>query len=146
MLRSGIINIKIPQQTAKVSTTFVRGKRTKAQGSLSPLAQRVVTQLSVLSASRKQPKLLKLSKEDLIKHQTIEKAWSLYKQQKRIKQVNQLQAQYKAMEEAMETLKKVSPELYEEANVSEQGKLFPLDMKVTTDYPPNKIWHYKFKK
>lgn len=137
---------KASQNAVKLSTTFVRWKRTKAQGSLSPLAQRVVTQLSVMSASRKQPKLLKLSKEDLIKHQTIEKAWTLYKQQKRIKQVNQLQLQYKAMEDAMETLKQVSPELYAEANVSEHGKLFPLDMKVTTDYPPNKVWHYNFKK
>nr|CAO98824.1 mitochondrial ribosomal protein L28 [Nakaseomyces delphensis] len=141
MLKSGFLS---RVQNIKVSN-FVRWKRTKA-GSLSPQTQRVVTQLSVMSASRKQPKLLKLSKEDLIKHQTIEKAWALYGQQKRMKQVSQLQQQYRAMEEAMETLKEVSPSLYAQANVPEHGKLFPLDMKVTTDYPPNKIWHYNFRK
>lgn len=54
------------------SLNFVRGKRTKSKGGLNPQAQRIITQLSVMSASRKQPKLLKLSREDLIKHDMIQ--------------------------------------------------------------------------
>nr|AAM08094.1 mitochondrial ribosomal protein MRPL28 [Nakaseomyces glabratus] len=146
MLRNTVGKSKTSIEQLMAKSQIVRYKRTKSQGGLSPLTQRVVTQLSVLSAARKRPKLLKLSKEDLVKHQTIERSWKLYQQQKTTRQLAQLKQQYLAMEEAMETLKSVSPELYEEANISEEGKQFPLDIKITTDAPPNKIWHYNFKK
>nr|5MRC_2 Chain 2, mL40 [Saccharomyces cerevisiae]5MRE_2 Chain 2, mL40 [Saccharomyces cerevisiae]5MRF_2 Chain 2, mL40 [Saccharomyces cerevisiae] len=113
--------------------------------SLSPLAQRVVTQLSVMSASRKQPKLLKLAREDLIKHQTIEKCWSIYQQQQRERRNLQLELQYKSIERSMNLLQELSPRLFEAANASEKGKRFPMEMKVPTDFPPNTLWHYNFR-
>lgn len=128
------------------TTMFVRNKRTKSKSAMSPLAQRVVTQLSVISASRKQPKLLKLSREDLVKHQTIEKCWSIYQQQQRERRNTQLELQYKSMQGAMALLQELSPRLFEAANAPEKGKRFPMEMKVPTDFPPDTPWHYHFRK
>lgn len=126
--------------------TFTRGKRTKSKGSLNPLAQRVVTQLSVLSASRKQPKLLKLSREDLVKHQVIQNCWSMYQKDLREKRNEQLKLQYKSTANAMSLLEQIDAELFAEANKKEDGKRFPLELRVPTEYPPNKVWYYNYKK
>lgn len=126
--------------------TFTRGKRTKSKGSLNPLAQRVVTQLSVLSASRKQPKLLKLSREDLVKHQVIQNCWSMYQKELREKRNEQLKLQYKSTANAMSLLEQIDAELFAEANKKEEGKRFPLELRVPTEYPPNKVWYYNYKK
>lgn len=126
--------------------TFTRGKRTKSKGSLNPLAQRVVTQLSVLSASRKQPKLLKLSREDLVKHQVIQNCWSMYQKELREKRNEQLKLQYKSTANAMSLLEQIDAELFAEANKKEDGKRFPLELRVPTEYPPNKVWYYNYKK
>ncbi|EDO18896.1 hypothetical protein Kpol_1023p65 [Vanderwaltozyma polyspora DSM 70294] len=128
------------------SIIFTRGKRTKNNSGLSATEQRVITQLSVMSASRKQPKLLKLCREDLIKHQTIQRSWALYQQDLRNKRELQLKQQYENIKLAMDTLKNTSPELYEIANKSEEGRKFPLEMKIPSDFPAKKIWHYTFRK
>ncbi|EHN02865.1 Mrpl28p [Saccharomyces cerevisiae x Saccharomyces kudriavzevii VIN7] len=99
-----------------------------------------------MSASRKQPKLLKLSREDLIKHQTIERCWSLYQQQQRDRRNTQLELQFKSIQGAMSLLQELSPLLFEAANASEKGKRFPMEMKVPTDFPPDTPWHYHFRK
>lgn len=127
----------------------LRYKRTKAKSKsngngLSPQMQRVVTQLSVMSARKKQPKMLKLSQEDLIKHQTIETAWKIYRDQLNGARTLQLKRQYFAIQEAMNVLKDVNPTLFHEANVDESGKLFPLEYRIPTDYPPREIWHYDY--
>lgn len=128
------------------SLNFIRGKRTKSNGGLNPQAQRIITQLSVLSASRKQPKLLKLSREDLIKHDMIQACWSQYQRELREKRENQLRLQYEGMEKAMSLLEQVDPELYAMANAPETGKRFPLELRVPTEYPPNTVWYYDYKK
>ncbi|SCV03533.1 LAME_0H11188g1_1 [Lachancea meyersii CBS 8951] len=126
-------------------TQFVRGKRTKSKGGLSPVLQRAVTQLSVMSAGRKQPKMLKLSREDFIKHQTIQNCWAMYQRELRDKRKEQLRMQYKSIEQAMQQLQQLDPELFDAANASEAGKRFPLEMKVPTEFPPNQVWHYNYK-
>ncbi|SCV05632.1 LANO_0H11760g1_1 [Lachancea nothofagi CBS 11611] len=124
---------------------FARGKRTKTKGNLTPAVQRVVTQLSVMSASRKQPKMLKLSREDFIKHQTIQNCWAVHQKELREKRSEQLRLQYKSTEKAMELLAQLDPTLFEAANASEAGKRFPLELKVPTEYPPNQIWYHNYK-
>ncbi|CAH01720.1 mitochondrial 54S ribosomal protein mL40 [Kluyveromyces lactis] len=128
------------------SLNFVRGKRTKSKGGLNPQAQRIITQLSVMSASRKQPKLLKLSREDLIKHDMIQACWAQYQRELREKRTNLLKLQYENIEEAMNLLEQVDPELYEMANAEESGKRVPLELRVPTQYPPNNVWYYDYKK
>lgn len=102
--------------------------------------------MSVMAASRKQPKLLKLSREDLIKHQTIQRCWSTYQAELRAKRNEQLKLQYKSTQKAMSLLQELNPDLFEAANAPEHGKRFPMELKVPTDFPPRKIWYYGYKK
>lgn len=127
-------------QTAR---TFVRGKKTTG---VTASTQKVVNQLSALSASKKQPKLLKLCAEDLIKHKTITNAWNVFTRKQEHRSMIQLRNQYNSIKTAMDELKEISPELYEAANAPEKMKRFPLDMKVPTDYPANQPWVYSFQK
>ncbi|GCE97927.1 39S ribosomal protein L28, mitochondrial [Zygosaccharomyces mellis] len=141
-----IKNTPITNSLKLAPLTLTRGKRTKSKGTLPPLVQRAVTQLSVLSASRKQPKLLKVSREDFIKHQTIHHCWSIYQKELREKRNVQLKLQYKSTKNAMDILQQLSPKMFEAANVPEDGKRFPMELKVPTEFPPNKLWNYTFKK
>lgn len=126
----------------------VRYKRTKSKNSsgITPQTQRIITQLSVLSARKKQPKMLKLSKEDLIKHQTIQTAWKTYQDILKQERQESLKLQYNKIDEAMNVLQEVSPKLYKQANVDESGKIFPMELRVPTDFPPRKIWYHEYKK
>lgn len=112
--------------------------------SINPQTERVINQLSVLSAGRKQPRLLKLCNEDYVKHRTVMRAWSLYRNQKIRQHQESLKKQYESMEEAAVELKKLSPELYEIANQHQYGKRFPLELRVPTEYPPRQIWFYDY--
>lgn len=125
----------ISRNIRAVNRTFIRCKVTD----ISPETQKVVNQLSVLSASKKQPKVLKLCKEDFIKHQTINNAWRLFKRKNSEKRHEQLVKQYESIKNAMNELKEVSPQLFEAANKKEPVR-FPVDMRIPTDYPPNKSW------
>ncbi|TID23858.1 hypothetical protein CANINC_003150 [Pichia inconspicua] len=112
--------------------------------SLNPQQEKVVNQLSVLSAGRKQPKLLKLCNEDYIKHRTVMRAWALVRSNKKKRMQESLRKQYESMEEAAEELKKLSPQLYEIANQHQYGKRFPIELRVPTQYPPRQIWFYDY--
>lgn len=127
---------------AGLGKTFIRGKKKSV---VNPSTQKVVNQLSAISASRKQPKLLKLSAEDLIKHKTITNAWNLFQKRKDGKRLQQLEQQYNSIRTAMDELKELSPELYVAANVKER-KRFPLELRLPTEYPANSPWVYNYKK
>lgn len=130
-------------QSIGLLKTFVRGKKTSV---VTGSTQRVVNQLSALSASRKQPKLIKLNQHDLVKHNTIQNAWRAFSRKQHNKRQDQLQKQYESIHQAMETLKSVNPQLYELANKQETKQLYPLSLRVPTDYPPNQPWVYNYKK
>lgn len=123
---------------------FARGKRSNKGSTVSAATQRVITQLSVLSARKKVPRVLKLCAEDLVRHDTVSKAWSVYQKDKRTKLKTQLNEQYDAMNNAMNDLKASNRELYELANVKQLGKRFPIDSRIPTQYPPNNIWYYDY--
>lgn len=133
---------KIGRTAASLSKTFIRGKKKSV---VNPSTQKVVNQLSAISASRKQPKLLKLCPEDLIKHKTITNAWRVFTRKQEDKREAQLAKQYESISNAMEELKEVSPELYAEANKKERMR-FPLELRVPTDFPANKPWVYNYSK
>lgn len=121
---------------------FIRTKKTTTNN---PSTQRVVNQLSALSASRKQPKLVKLSDEDLVKHKTIQNAWKLYSRRQETKRQQQLEKQYESIVKAMDTLKQVNPKMFEIANKVDNS-FYPLGMRVPTHYPPNEPWVYNYQK
>lgn len=131
--------------TTAIAKNFIRGKK---QTAVNPSTQRVVNQLSALSASRKQPKLISLNNEDLIKHKTINNAWKLYQRKITIGRNEQLDKQYKSIVNAMENLKNLSPELFEAAknNHTTSKTRFPLEMRIPTEYPPNQPWVYNYAK
>lgn len=125
---------------ASLSKTFTRGKKS---GPVNPSTQKVVNQLSALSASRKQPKILKLCPEDLIKHKTITNAWRIFQRQQVDRRQEQLKKQYQSIQQAMDELRELSPELYEAAT-EKTKKRFPMELKVPTDYPAHKAWVYNY--
>jgi large subunit ribosomal protein L40 len=122
---------------------FARGKRTKRTVQVSAGTQRVITQLSVLSARKKMPRVLKLCNEDLVRHDTVQRAWTLFQKEKRQQQEQQLDKQFDSIISALDELRLVAPELYNVANKKEKGKRFPMDSRIPVDYPPNKIWYYE---
>ncbi|EER32740.1 conserved hypothetical protein [Candida tropicalis MYA-3404] len=132
------------KSTPSIFKIFTRGKRVTS--TLNVATQKIVNQLSVLSASRKQPKLLRLCKEDIIKHKTIMNAWKLLKRRRVTKQMDQLSKQYNSIQNAMEDLKTTSPQLYQAANAKDNKRFttFPIEMRVPTDFPPNKPWIYNY--
>ena len=123
-------------------TQQVRFKRDKA--GLNPQLERIVNQLSVLSAGRKQPRLLKLCNEDYVKHKTVMKAWSLHRNNLIAEKKETLRKQYESMDEAVSELEKLSPQLYEVANQHQYGKRFPLEIRVPAEFPPRQIWFYEY--
>lgn len=133
--------VMLSRNVGAVMRLSCRGKATQ----VNPETQRVVNQLSVLSASKKQPKVLKLCREDLIKHQTITNAWRLFKRKNFERRQAQLEKQYESIKTAMTELKEVSPELFEAANKKEPVR-FPVDLRIPTDYPPNKPWQTYYTK
>lgn len=124
--------LKVTQQVRFKSVVF------------NPQQEKIVNQLSVMSAARKQPRLLKLCNEDYIKHKTVMKAWSVIRKTKKEKNIEMLRNQYESMEKASEELQKLSPALYEIANQHQHGKRFPLELRVPTEYPPRQIWFYDY--
>lgn len=131
--RTGLTQtLKISQQIRCKSVVF------------NPQQEKIVNQLSVMSAGRKQPRLLKLCDEDYIKHRTVMKAWSVIRKAKKEKNIEMLRKQYESMEHASEELQKLSPALYEISNQHQFGKRFPLELRVPTEYPPRQIWFYDY--
>ncbi|CAH6721020.1 54S ribosomal protein L28, mitochondrial [[Candida] jaroonii] len=123
---------------------FKQFVRFKSISNTNASTQKVVNQLSALSASRKQPKLIKLSAQDLIKHQTIQNAWKLYSDKLARENRKMLKEQYESIYNAMEELKQF-PELFEAAKDDVKAP-FPLEMRIPTDFPPNQPWIYNYEK
>jgi large subunit ribosomal protein L40 len=125
------------------SRVFSRGKRTKK--ALAPGAQRIINMLSVFSAHKKQPRRLKLSLEDLIRHNMVQKAWSIYMRDKKIARTNKLRVQYDKIKEACDELESLDGYLAFEATKRELGKRFSPELRIPTDTPSNEIWALDWK-
>lgn len=123
-------------------TQQMRYKRDKA--GFNPQQERIVNQLSVMSAARKQPRLLKLCNEDYVKHRTVMKAWSVIRKNKIHQKEELLRKQYESMDLAAQELQNINPKLYEIANQHQYGKRFPLELRVPTEFPPRQIWFYDY--
>lgn len=138
-----MLSLKSTLKTGVNSVRNVQQVRFRSEG-LNPQQERIVTQLSVISAGRKQPRILKLCNEDYVKHRTVMKAWSLIRKNKKEQNEEKLRSQYQLMEEAANELKAISSPLYAIANEHQYGKRFPLEMRVPTEYPPRQIWFYDY--
>lgn len=129
-----------PRPTHAISLpnhAFIRGKRTTK---LAPGARRIINMLSVLSARKKQPRRLKMCKEDLIRHKTIQSAWKIFLRDENAVRMARLEAQHRKIAEACETLKDIDAGLFAAATAREVGKRFPMELRVPTDTPPREPW------
>lgn len=138
-----MFNTQQPLRTLLTLKIAIRGKRTLARDT-PPHIQRIISQLSVFSARKKLPKVLKLSREDLIRHQTIQRAWYAFQTIEVSHRQLQLKRQYKSINEAMDKLSNLDNKLFERANVDEIGNLFPIDMRFPTDFPARKVWQDEY--
>ncbi|CAN6641493.1 large ribosomal subunit protein mL40 [Trichomonascus vanleenenianus] len=140
-LKKSLQAIQTFSKTQLAPRVFTRGKRTGRKG-LQPGAQRLINMLSVFSARKKQPRRLKLSLEDKIRHNTVKAAWSIHMRDKRLAREALLEKQYERMTDACNELEKVSPYLAYQATVREKSKRFSPEMRVPTEFPPNKPWDF----
>lgn len=118
----------------------IRGKRTKSNAAQTANVQRLVTQLSVFSARKKQPRQIKLCLEDKLRHNVATRAWAIFQAEKREAHKAQLDGQYAKIVEACNDLEATEPFLAFHATMRERGKRFPSEFRVTTETPPNTIW------
>lgn len=121
--------------------TLVRYKRTTK---LAPGAARIINMLSVFSARKKQPRRLKLSIEDKLRHEVVESAWRLHQRDEKLATEARLKGQYELVKEACEELKMIDPALYDKATAREVGKRFSLELRVPTETPPTKVWDFEW--
>ncbi|KAK9470363.1 mitochondrial 54S ribosomal protein mL40 [Dipodascopsis tothii] len=127
------------------SLLFTRGKRKKAAGN-EVARSRLVNMLSLVTHTRKQPRLLKYSFEDLLRHRTVHRAWQLFQRKKRQARQVQLEQQYEKMKAACTELEKTDAFLFYEATVRPRTVRFPREMRIPTETPPNKVWDHDWKK
>lgn len=123
-------------------TVFSRGKKTR--GAASAGTKRIVTQLSVLSASKKQPRLLKLSNSDIVRHQTVSNAWSVYQRQLRELLAEKLRKQHQALVASLDDLKQHHPQLYQ-ATKYEKGQRGSLELRAPAEYPADEVWNKNYR-
>lgn len=123
------------------SKVITRGKRTTSKG-LQPAAQRLVTMLSVFSARKKQPRRIKFSLEDKIRHKTVQSAWSIHMREKRLAREDNLKIQYELMQEAGEELRKANLWLANAAESRELSKRFTPELRIPTETPPTEPWQF----
>ncbi|ANB15492.1 mitochondrial 54S ribosomal protein YmL28 [Sugiyamaella lignohabitans] len=142
--RPSVVGCNNANVKATANLVLSRGKRTKARA-LAPGAQRIINMLSVFSAHKKQPRRIKLAMEDLIRHNVVQKAWSIFMRDKKLIRTERLKSQYKKIEEAAEELKSLNGYLHFEATKRELGKRFSPEMRIPTETPPNEIWHEDWK-
>ncbi|ODQ67821.1 hypothetical protein NADFUDRAFT_80969 [Nadsonia fulvescens var. elongata DSM 6958] len=138
-------SIKTPTSVS----TFVRFARTSAKkknrGELSASQVRQKNLLSAVSGARKVPRKLDMCVEDLIRHNTVTRAWALYQKEIRDKRAQNLERQYRMIDEACDALKSAGDRnLYNKATKREFGKRFPMELRVPTDTPPKIVWQYEW--
>ncbi|KAK9332073.1 mitochondrial ribosomal protein L28-domain-containing protein [Lipomyces starkeyi] len=138
-----------PQATIDVtacngSLTFTRGKRSRAGGEMQQ-KQKIVNMLSLISPRRKQPRRIKMSYEDLLRHRTVHRAWQLVVRTKREERRLELQKQYYKMKHACDELRKASHVLYESAMEKLSPIRFPMEYRIPTLTPPRRIWDATWK-
>ncbi|KAF9971675.1 39S ribosomal protein L40, mitochondrial [Actinomortierella ambigua] len=86
---------------------------------------------------------VRLSEEDLARHQTIERAWKLVRQQRRLAQEEALAKKFEKMRQACAELENTSTYLFKHSQSKERNAVFPRQLRTLTDTPPKQIWDYR---
>lgn len=94
----------------------------------------------------KAPPSLQLSPDELIRHDTIHRAWQLLQLKGREQRQVELEKQYNKMREACNELEKADKRLFQAAMTKPKTLRYPVEMRVPTDTPPAKSWSESFAK
>lgn len=138
-------NIRASQVQRQLASIQSRGKRTRAAGDLDPAARKLINQISAMSPKRMAPSKLELCDEDLIRHRVVQVAWREERLREKLAREAQHKEQYQLLQDTCEELRQVDGFLFNAAVKRVKGNKFPIDMRVPTETPPNKIWDSEWK-
>ncbi|KAK9237670.1 mitochondrial ribosomal protein L28-domain-containing protein [Lipomyces kononenkoae] len=134
----------IDVKTGNGTLMFTRGKRSRGGGETQQ-KHKMVNMLSLISPRQKQPRRIKLSYEDSLRHRTVHRAWQLVVRTKREERRLELQKQYYKIKHACDELRKTSQVLYESAMEKPSPIRFPMEYRIPTVTPPRRIWDATWK-
>ncbi|KAF8929413.1 hypothetical protein EDD21DRAFT_185058 [Dissophora ornata] len=86
---------------------------------------------------------VRLTPEELTRHETIERAWKLVRQQRKQEQEKGLARKFEMMRKANAELEATSPILFKHSQTKERNAVFPRQLRTLTDTPPKQIWNYR---
>ncbi|KAG0208203.1 39S ribosomal protein L28, mitochondrial [Mortierella sp. NVP41] len=86
---------------------------------------------------------VRLSAEDMTRHETIERAWKIVRQQQKQDQAEGLARKFEMMRKANAELEATSPLLFKHSQTKERHAVFPRQLRTLTDTPPKQIWNYR---
>ncbi|KAG0305190.1 39S ribosomal protein L40, mitochondrial [Dissophora globulifera] len=86
---------------------------------------------------------IRLTPEDFERHETIERAWKLVRQQRKQEQEKGLARKFEMMRKANAELEATSPVLFKHSQSKERNAVFPRQLRTLTDTPPKQIWNYR---
>ncbi|KAI7905992.1 mitochondrial ribosomal protein L28-domain-containing protein [Cokeromyces recurvatus] len=86
-----------------------------------------------------------LEGEKLEQHETIERAWKLFKMRSREQRERTLERQFRAMQAAMNELEKTSERLFKGAIAKSRHLNYPKQAKIPTETPSAQGWDYSYK-
>ncbi|GJJ76950.1 large subunit ribosomal protein L40 [Entomortierella parvispora] len=86
---------------------------------------------------------VRMTPEDMARHETIERAWKLVRQQRKQEQTDALHRKFEMMRKANAELEATSPQLFKHSQTKERHAVFPRQLRTLTDTPPKQIWNYR---
>ncbi|KAL1916015.1 mitochondrial 54S ribosomal protein mL40 [Calcarisporiella thermophila] len=89
---------------------------------------------------------LQLSEEDLLRHDTIERAWKLVQSKRREARQMELERKFRMQREAMLELERTDERLFRGALVKDRQAVFPVQLKSATETPSPTGWNYEWKR
>lgn len=86
---------------------------------------------------------VRVSSEDMARHETIERAWKLVRQQHKQEQAAGLARKFEMMRKANAELEATSALLFKHSQTKERNAVFPRQLRTLTETPPKQIWNYR---
>ncbi|KAF9290269.1 39S ribosomal protein L28, mitochondrial [Mortierella alpina] len=86
---------------------------------------------------------VRMSSEDMARHETIERAWKLVRQQRKQEHAETMAKKFEMIRKANAELEATSPLLFKHSQTKERNAVFPRQLRTLTDTPPKQIWNYR---
>ncbi|KAF9579012.1 39S ribosomal protein L28, mitochondrial, partial [Lunasporangiospora selenospora] len=132
--------VRVALTTSK-SATLMRAAGKKSGTSLNGDARNDLIKKVLFDAPSRSP--VRLSQDDLSRHETIERAWKLVRQQQKQANAESLARKFEMMRKANAELELISPVLFKHSQTKERNAVFPRQLRTLTDTPSKQIWNYR---